>query len=84
MGWKLSNLPGGADFEGPVEQATAAPGEKRNVSRVVGKTYSGTAEEVLGLFLAHLVELGYPDPSEITVTRRHENIFRCEARFDGE
>jgi hypothetical protein len=37
MAWKLSNLPGGEDFEAasaddPVEQATAAPGEKRNVS----------------------------------------------------
>lgn len=35
MPWKLSNLPGGEDFErenAPVEQATAAPGEKRDVS----------------------------------------------------
>lgn len=33
MGWKLSNLPNGRDdYEPPVEQATAAPGEKRNVS----------------------------------------------------
>ncbi len=32
MGWKLSNLPGGEDFEKPVEQATAAPGEKRAVA----------------------------------------------------
>lgn len=31
MGWKLSNLPNGReDFE-PVEQATAAPGEKRAI-----------------------------------------------------
>ncbi len=33
MAWKLSNLPGGKDF--PVEQATAAPGEQRNVERPI-------------------------------------------------
>ncbi len=35
MAWKLSNLPGGKDF--PVEQATAAPGEKRDLGHFYEK-----------------------------------------------
>jgi hypothetical protein len=34
MGWKLSDLPGPHNRDFPVEQATAAPGEKRNVEGV--------------------------------------------------
>jgi hypothetical protein len=42
MAWKLSNLPGGEDFEAasadyPVEQATAAPGEKRDLGFDIDK-----------------------------------------------
>lgn len=33
MAWKTENIPAHARGDRPVEQATAAPGEKRNVRR---------------------------------------------------
>jgi hypothetical protein len=98
MAWKLSNLPGGKDFE--VEQATAAPGEKRNVGskrrlRIVNEHGVGnrtriydveTGEDLTASLRVFAADIHIAVGEANTVTLQcHPVEFDIEAEvFDGE